>query len=1088
MPIGLQRILWAGLFILCAAGRAAGVEPPPAVCRAVRADPPPAIDGRLEDAVWQAAPVYGDFTVAFRDTAQRVPDTSFQVAYDDAWIYFAADCRNPDMAALPPLVERHAWKKKQAYAEESVEIFLDPGTAGKVYLHYILYFANARDQRRCIGHSDDYIAVPWRSATAVRADGWTAELAIPLCVLAGYARAGAFRLNIARNRRVPLIDAQQVVIEESLESSVWAPALQEYAGLHETESFVPCPDVALAQPRVPLLARITDAQPRPYYLRDGQSFYALDLELQGYHDSRGALELVVADQPAAGAPREHVQAVAVTGAAPHKLLIEVPVNSLYGREARVHLRAPGQAEILDTFIVENLAALNVMQAFPDRNYYTTEACARAVCRIALPADVLRSMTLEARAADGAVLAEKAGLSADTLLEIPLAGLPSGVSRVDLVLRAAAGGEFFKAALNLVKRAPRPGREWKIDQERRVVLNNGRPFFPFGMVMSGVQPGDTNSFRELAENNFNTFFVWARTTPEGLAEFQQRAAAHDLFVISSPDGCGQKIEWECYARYSGKLLEQVKRVTEDVGLPKGVMTLPITISARNAIYGEFYNKNITNFLRGVEAVKGFPNLAAHFIMDEPMSARQFDEYKFGQDYYARIHRADGYHPVGVNYSSFIPAGDEYVNWCDILMTDPYWTPPAGADTRSTPNHVSKICRLTDRRALAHRQAVWQILAAPLWSGCRKRPLNAREIRCQTYLALIHKASGILFFAYSNVRPVNWPVFRQLGAEMKVLAPFVTGPETGIEPGYRRALLTAPGAAPQFEADPFDPDLEQYPAIQAAILADPAGNYLLLAANSRHYPVAGRFEIPGLDAVAAEFGAGRPELAGAAFTDTLEPYATRAYRITLRAPLSAGRPDPPAPPGAAPAGVPALTVSQSIQAGDLPNPESARLPFCYRPDRKNLLPNPSLEEENTETWPDYCRISQGVALQDGGALYGRKCLKFEAGAARRIELMQMQCAPQSDLPLTHTFSVYIKGSRPGLKAWIRAISLNPEKPYGENRHLELTTDWQRYAISGVMPARLRDDGNSFLEVRLNEPGVMWVDGLQLERGPAPTEFED
>ena len=134
-------------------------------------------------------------------------------------------------------------------------------------------------------------------------------------------------------------------------------------------------------------------------------------------------------------------------------------------------------------------------------------------------------------------------------------------------------------------------------------------------------------------------------------------------------------------------------------------------------------------------------------------------------------------------------------CDILMTDPYWTPPAGADTRSTPNHVSKICRLTDRRALAHRQAVWQILAAPLWSGCRKRPLNAREIRCQTYLALIHKASGILFFAYSNVRPVNWPVFRQLGAEMKVLAPFVTGPETGVEPGYRQALLTAPGAAPR-----------------------------------------------------------------------------------------------------------------------------------------------------------------------------------------------------------------------------------------------------------------------------------------------------
>lgn len=129
-------------------------------------------------------------------------------------------------------------------------------------------------------------------------------------------------------------------------------------------------------------------------------------------------------------------------------------------------------------------------------------------------------------------------------------------------------------------------------------------------------------------------------------------------------------------YSGDLLNQVRRVTDAqnfIGL-KNVIGLPIPVSARNAIFREFYDKNIDRVLAGVDAVKTAPNLAGYFIMDEPLPASLFDQYKFGQDLYARLHRADGYHPAIVNYSSFIPDGDQYTNWCDVLATDPYWYPP------------------------------------------------------------------------------------------------------------------------------------------------------------------------------------------------------------------------------------------------------------------------------------------------------------------------------------------------------------------------------------------------------------------------------
>ena len=1033
-------------------------------CAAVRADTPPVLDGRLGEAFWGRATAYRDFAV-YKGEGRRSDTTEFRVAYDDAWLYVGVDCRNPGMNALQPLVRGH---DNGACNDDSVEVFLDPGTGGRMYVHYMLNFANAKDERRIHGTQRDLLwDVPWRSATTVREDGWGGEIAIPLYVLASYGAPAAFRLNLTRNRRIPVIDAQNVVVEEQRELTSWSPVLKTF---HEPERFRRLAGISGLVLRTPLLVNIAEASVSPYRVEGGQNLYGLEVTLRGYNQQRGDLELLVTDAPVTGHPREISRAVSMQGTAERTLNLDVPADTPCAREITVRLRDPGRNEILATRVVEDVSALNVMAAFLDRNYYTSEERAFALCRIGLPEDALAGMVVEVRTDRAKALGGPVPAAADVKVAFPVRALPLGASRLDVVLRKETGPLFFKVSLDVLRRPSNPGLEWKIDHERQVVLNNGEPFFPFGMIMSGVKPEDEHAFKELADNNFNTFLVWNRTTPEGLAKYQEQAARHGLLVVSHPDECVQNIQWDCYERYSGDLLAKVKRATQRQSLIslKGVLGLPIPISERNAIYGEFYDKNIDRCLRGVELVKEFRNLAAYFILDEPMSAKHFDQYKFGQDYYARVHRSDGYHPVIVNYSSHIPEGDQYVNWCDILMTDPYWSPPAAETTRSTPNHVSKVCWLTRRRALAHRQAVWKVLVGPLWSGCRKRPLNHRELRCQTYLALIHRATGIFTFAYGWVRPVVWTTFRGLGAEMETLIPFALGPEVPQTVTYRRALLPGPRHEPEFLDTPFNPLKEQYPDVQAVFLADGQGNHMLLAANVRHYPVACRFDLPGLTGVTAEFGNGSPVPDGAAFSDTLAPYATRAYRVTL-GPREAR-----------------LTLSMSAQRADLVNAETV-LPFACRPERKNLLPNPSLEDEHCASWPDYCLVTSGVATQKEGALFGDTCVRFENTGRNRYESLHMHCDPQNDSPLTHTFSLHMRGSTPGLKAWVRATRLNPEKTYGEHETVQLTTSWQRHSITGVMPARV-DDGSSMFEIRLMDQGVMWIDGLQLERGAEATEYAE
>ncbi len=996
----------------------------------------PIIDGALDESFWSQASAHSDFTVFQND--KRVADTAFRLAHDEAWLYLGIECRQESLKFLQPAVKGH---DRGAMKDESIEVFLAPRVTEPAYFyHYALSFGGARDERIITGpNTKAYWDVPWRSATRRTDHGWTAELAVPLSLLRSGGGFHDLRINVARNRRLPVIDSQNVVISESHESSSWSPVKSSF---HEQAAFraVAGFPAALEIRQVPLVA-ISKASAEMSTAR---------VSLQNHGAAAAKVRLAIGSTRGAVLQLEPKQVLET------QLVLQDPSPE----QAELSLLDAATDEVLGTEIIEDTSVWRPLTAFLDRNYYTSETEAVIHYR----ANPSKGLKLVARSSEGSALGSVAPVPANGRLKVPLSE--------SIILQLQRDGRgIFELKLPLRTLPPQPGAEWKIDQARRLVLNNGQPFVPFGMIMAGVRDDDEAAFEQLAAHGFNTFVVWNKTTPQGMANYQRLAAKHGLSLVSYPDECAEPILWDAHTRYDSDLLKQVRRITESQNLTqlKNVLTLPISLPEREAIFGEFFHKNLDRMIAGVEAVKHAPNLAAHFIMDEPMPKEAFNQVRFGQEYFARVRQADGYHPIIVNYSSHIPEGADYTNWCDILVTDPYWHPPAGNEVRSTPNHVAKIAWMTRQRAETARQPVWQILACPRWSRLYKRPLTAAEIRCQAYLALIYRATGIFTFAYSNMRETDWQTCRQLGEEISLLTPFIVGPEASTGIRYDRAVLDVEGGVPGFAESPFEPKAERYPDVHAAFFQDGQGQVILLAANSRHHPVHCRFAFDQLTAARQVFGIQEMEIHDHGFSDILEPYATRAWYLN-------GSTDD--------AGSKALRVQQTVLKPDLMRFEPF-LPGGFKKGRKNVLPNPSFEDSTTAGCADYCLMTPGVTIHENGARFGKRCIQITKTTHSGYEQLMLRCDPASAAAQTYTLSVYLKADRNGSDAWLRGVKMNPEKEHGEAADLKLTTEWERYSITGEIPANVSE---ASYEIRLREPGQLWIDGAQLELGTVATEFEE
>lgn len=176
-------ILWIALCALAipaAAQENSYLAPPKRTTPATRTSTPPEIDGKIDDATWDAAPVLTDF-VDLR-TDELAPDqTSVQILYDDEFLYIALEVMQAkeDITANVYKDDRF-----QLRFEDYVQIGLDTfHDGGQAYLFLISPIGTRWDAREGLFGRNESWDADWDAETTITEDRWFAEIRIPIGVM-----------------------------------------------------------------------------------------------------------------------------------------------------------------------------------------------------------------------------------------------------------------------------------------------------------------------------------------------------------------------------------------------------------------------------------------------------------------------------------------------------------------------------------------------------------------------------------------------------------------------------------------------------------------------------------------------------------------------------------------------------------------------------------------------------------------------------------------------------------------------------------------------------------------------------------------
>ena len=1029
-PILPHLLLFGALLLV---GAAHGAEPPQVV--APRCSASPLIDGELNDACWGEASVIDELYALPASAGRKEKSTRVLLAHDGRWLFLGFTCLNPEMKRVKQVRARH---DGAPHEDDSVEIFLDPGSGGGSYFHWVLSFANVKGERTVTkGSRDIGWNIPWRSATRRSDTGWSAEVGLPLYVLLGRGDLAETRLNVCRNVVEFGLDGigEKTVRQRRFLS--WAPVKR---GFHEPESFGFLRGLDKLSPDAPFLPAVARAEVGGYDLLGERTSYRVTGQVRNFATTPGQVAVTVVDRPLAGEPGRARELITVDGMTTCDFGLAVPAASLAQRAVTVLLEDPATGEVLQTVHVSDTSPLAVMaQPRADRNYYTSEKQARVRCRFGMPAEALRKTRLVAKNDKGKAVAEVRGPWTETDLAIPLGTVSVGTHSFSVELIQADGRTLASDSVRLLKRLPASGSEVKIDQVSRVIVKDGRPFLPFGVYFncnSRTTEGRRQHLKWLAETGFNSICNWSFTDAEKSKALIGLAREFDLCVMDS-------------------LMHYKAR-------------------------GESYKDALGKIVAGIEAVKDEPNLLAYYSVDEPnLVANHVGSLDAVMADCELIHKNayehDGYHPVFLLYARDIPPDPVATRWSDILGFDIYLT-GGMSSFYATPQFMSSHIAMLEQRARSVNQVNWAVpLAERLDPRRTIRGLLPEEHRSQVYLALINGARGFFYFVYSSLSHVrSWEVLGELAGQVKVLTPYVLAPLPPQQISY------TPGTS--------DPANRKFTDVQACLYQAPDGQRVLLAANSREYPVEVVCTVSDLGADAAVrrlFSDQALEVKDNAFSDRIAWCGVRAYAL---GPGSAS--DTP------------VHISLDIKA----HPEAARKEDrinnrTLRVGKKNLIPNPSFERQSLPDWPDFTtpyRLEGRPAIGEPGVLFsadtdnpyhGRSSLRVTrhiyGDGAVCWGFFGIAHPPHLDAPAPYVFSLYMRAAEDGQTATVRFSGMEPGQ-----KQFKLTTEWQRYVFEGVLTpsteygGRFRD--RSILIWPAPEEATVWFDAFQLEAGTEATEF--
>ncbi len=1013
----------------------------------------PVIDGKLNDPCWRDAYSCGDFYV-FHDNAKRVKDTTIKVTADNKYLYMGFKCRHPKPQELKMTIFKN--NGGRVFGDECIKMFVFPGGDKDKYLRFVLNPANIHSFTNHGGRNwrtTPYL--PWPSATNITADGWEAEVAISLWYLGGFVKKdGAIkrgnlsklRMNVFRRKVLVRLDENAVPMGEESVLSTWAPVTRgwvDYPNLARIEG------LGKVRPVKPFIASIMKCNMSNLKIQDGRKFYDIVLNLRAWTARKGKLLLEVTDKPESGRKQIFTRKLVFTSNI-QEFEYRLPVESIGSRKIIVRLKDLKNGGTIDSFMLENT---EMFDAFLDRNYYTTEKNANLIVKAALPAEFLANTMVIVRNDKGKTVAERSKPKQEITIPLVLKHISNGKHELNVAFTTLAGKKLFSRKVVLMKLPPNPGHEWKIDRVNGIILDNGKPFFPYG-TWGRMSEGHVKDYIDAGFNVIYLLGLRHDSIPKlpGILKFAEKYGLKLVLrcsIFPDPEKLDTLEKWINNPKVKRKVYQKhgefINRLKGALLLDRDMLRL--TRQQRNDIFDECFQKCRKKMLKAVEATRNSSVLLGYANLDEPFFS-SFDMFLVLEKIYELYLRAAPYHPVFLLYPPNIPVRPEATkNTCDVLGIDPYWVPgrAEGGYKASIVTVAKYVSRLEERVERDHLVA-WVIPAASWYSNTHKRPFTGKEIICQAYLSLIYGAKAITYYLFPTVdHSEQYDAYVRLGKDIKQLTPILLAAKVPQNIDYR------PGG--------IDFSKGIVPEIHVRLMRNPAGGAVLLAANCRNYPVDTIFSIKTLSGPVKELFSGKPySLKQNCFSDRIDAMGVKVYKlekfVISDTPVS-------------------ITVDMKADKERYCPEVGTQVTGCKG---KNILPNPGFEEQSLPNWPDYYRLladpSPSPRVGKTGCPWGavsenpksgKYCLKSKGYRWFFI------IAPQHKKPQKYCFSVYMRTDKPGTKVYFG---------YGSSKKtVKIEGDtWKRYEFTITVPANTSRLSKVYV-TPLDRNATVWFDDMAM-----------
>lgn len=263
---------------------------------------------------------------------------------------------------------------------------------------------------------------------------------------------------------------------------------------------------------------------------------------------------------------------------------------------------------------------------------------------------------------------------------------------------------------------------------------GKPWFPVGLYTIQAREGSHDAVMEEAHQaGFNTTVFYAYTTNTVLP-LLDAAARHGLRAFVYPAN-------------------------------------PFRVREHTATREEL--------IAEIQARKNHPALLGWYLVDEPEGIG-VSSVETVRNYYQLVKETDPGHPCALVIMT-PEAAANYGHSADIVWIDPYPIPDLP---------VTYVSESMDgaHQNVAKDKSVWTVPQAFDWNLWKTghieknhRP-TPEESRCMTYLALVHGAKGILYWAHTASKyyirdyPEHWTMIKRLAGELRELSPALLSPNS------------------------------------------------------------------------------------------------------------------------------------------------------------------------------------------------------------------------------------------------------------------------------------------------------------------------